>query len=79
MNSSHKRIVGATALALALSPLVALAQSPAPPGPNVCVNACKVEYDNQMRACTDGANGDACRQAATDAYTTCLAVCPPNR
>jgi hypothetical protein len=80
MRFSHlKRIIGATALALALSPLVALAQSPGPPGPDVCVNACRVEYDNQLKACSGKANEDACDQAASAAYTTCLAICPADK
>jgi hypothetical protein len=79
MHSSQiKRLVGATAVALALTPLVALAQSPQP-GANVCATACRVDYENQLRTCAAANDKDACDQAAVAAYTTCLAVCPANK
>ncbi len=66
------RILVATALAAALSPLLGLAQSPTE---NVCATACNLEYERSVEKCT-GANPDACVNTAASAYRTCMATCP---
>lgn len=65
------RILIATALAAALSPLLGLAQSTE----NVCTTACQLEYERSIDKCT-GADRDACVNIAAGAYRTCMSICP---
>ena len=78
MLSIH-RIVGAAAVALALSPLVGLAQSPQQNQQSICITDCTLEYQNQVRACEGNNDKDACLAAADSAYHTCTAICPADR
>ena len=73
-----KRILGALAIAVAVAPLGAFAQSKTPE-PNLCLNACQVEYENAVRACTNANDQAACVQTADGAFKTCMAVCPANK
>jgi hypothetical protein len=68
------RILVATALAAALSPLLGLAQSTA----DVCVTACQLEYERSVEKCT-GTDRDACANNAGSAYRTCMATCPGDK
>jgi hypothetical protein len=68
------RVLVATALAASLSPLLGLAQS----AQNVCVTACQFEYERQVEKC-NGADRQACVDAAGATYRTCLAACPGDR
>ena len=72
MRFSRTLVLGV--IVLIFSSLFALAQSA--PTSEVCQRGCFFEYHTRVDKCGAGAGSDACIQAASLAYRTCLATCP---
>jgi len=67
-----RRLLIAGTFAAAVSPLVGFVQAQAA---DVCMTACRAEYERAVTACT-GANAAACADTAAANFKTCLAACP---